>query len=152
MRWYAYLETLPDADAGALVNALTAAAGYASHAVRRQGADAPTGEVLRTWDRAAGHLLRARRLLAGLPLPDATPPAAPPAAAASDIPWRQTLDAGPPGTGRGTLGLQLTAVRAIQAAALAALEDADIGEVRAHVIAAVAALADARCLAGEAAD
>ena len=151
MRWGEYLETLPAAESVALVNALTAAAGYAGQAVRRQGADAPTGEVLQTWYRASVHLLRARRLLAGLPRPDATPPAAPTTPAA-DVPWRQTLDAGPPGTGRWTLESQITAVQALRAACLAALEDADVETVRAHVIAAVAALAEARCRAGEAAD
>ena len=38
MRWCAYLETLPPAESVALVNALTAAGGYASHAVCPQAA------------------------------------------------------------------------------------------------------------------
>ena len=106
--------------------------------------------MLASWARVAENLLLVRRLLAGLPL-DAARAATEGAALRRESPcspaWAESLRTLAPEMGRVVLSLLLTVVRETRAAGLAALDDADTELIQAHVIAAVAALADARRLA-----
>ena len=147
MRWSAFLARLPDPEAMALVNAVTLAAVATTRAVRLMARDAPVADVLAAWQPVATVLVRARRLLASVPLTEAddVAPAALGPLPRATIGWQTWLAADDP-LARVLLGLLTTAVAETRAAAEGMLADAEADAIGLHVVGAVAALADARQL------
>jgi hypothetical protein len=147
MRWSAFLATLPDPEAMALVNAATLAAVATTRSVRLMARDAPVAEVLTAWQAVATVLLRARRLLAGVPLAEADAAAPPPSEPLPMGPtgWQAWLAADDP-LARALLDRLTAAVAETRAAGEGMLADAEVDAIGLHVVGAVAALADARQL------
>ncbi len=148
MRWSEYAAALSPDARERLVNALTVGCGHAAIAVRLLVRDAELVAVMEAVTTAYDSLVTARRLLNEHAAVEPGGPAGPAPAQCEPAAerWQSFVTTHSPEDAAHLLALLSETLRRARWAAEAVIADAEVEPIRLHLVAAAAALADARRL------